>query len=147
MLHHRTIALPRNADDIEAGVALVELFLVKKIPRRLDHLTLLARLHRFERRAEAMIRAGLHFDKDYHLAVKDDQVYFAGLAAIVALDQFIALFTEKFGGKILAFLTEALTKKTHGRFTPARNSTASPCTLPSKSRTGLKLRRWIGVGP
>lgn len=117
MLYHRFFAGPGNADNVEPRVPLVQLVLVQKKLRRPNHLALFARLHRFERRAEAMVGAGLHFDEDDHFAVEHDQIHLAGLAAIVALDQLVALFSEKSLGDFFAFLSQPFPKETHG-FSP-----------------------------
>ena len=50
------------------------------------------RFHGLQRVAESMIGARLHFDKNDNPAVKHDQIDFAAAAAIVALDERIALF-------------------------------------------------------
>jgi len=108
MFHHRFAPRPRDADHVEAGVALMQTFLAEKILRRLNHLLLLVIGHRFQRRTKTKTGAGFHFDKHNHPLIEHDEVQFTGGATIIALDYFETLLLEKLFGDALAFPAQNL---------------------------------------
>jgi hypothetical protein len=63
MLYQRLLAWPRDADDVEPGVALMQLFLTEKELSRLNHLLLLAKFDGLQGRAKSMIRTSFHLDE------------------------------------------------------------------------------------
>ncbi len=103
MFHDGFAAGPRDADDVEARVALLQSLLGQEKLRRLNHFSLLSKFHRFERRAEAATGSRLHFDEHDHAPIQHDKIQLSRLAAIIPLNQFVALFLEIALGHALAF--------------------------------------------
>src|SRR5690349_19055232 len=94
VLHHRFAPEPRNADDIESRVALLQSLLGNEILRRLNHLLLLSEFDGFERSPEAAARASLDFDEYQHAPIEDDQVELAKRATKITLDNLVTFFSE-----------------------------------------------------
>jgi hypothetical protein len=60
-----------------------------------------------------MVGAGFNLDKHDHSTIEHDQIDFASLAAIIALDQSVTLFPEKILGDLFTFLPQPFSEKTH----------------------------------
>src|SRR5581483_5897145 len=143
MLDHRLAAGPGNADHVEARVALLQFSLGEKILRGLNHLLLLAKLDGFEGRAETAAGAGFDFHENHHAAVEHDQVQLARGAAVVALDQLVALFSEVILGEPLAFSAEELPAviERHDRTADRSRSAGARPRAPAGSCGGESARR------
>lgn len=102
------IAFPPDADHIEARVAVVQRMFAEIVFRGARHLALLATIHSFEGAAESFLRAGLHFDEDDGGAVEGDKVNFASGAAVVPLQDPIAMPAQEFFRRAFALSAQYL---------------------------------------
>jgi hypothetical protein len=87
-------ARPRDANNVESRVALVELFLTKKELSRLNHLPLLSGLDGLQGRAKSMIRTRFYLNKNDHTPIQDNQVHFSSRASVVSLNYSVSLLAK-----------------------------------------------------
>ena len=94
---------PPDTDHVEAGRPIVQIVFAEKVSCDACDLSLFAAIDGFERIAEAFLGPGFHFDEHHRVAVPGDQVDFARGAAVVALEDAIALPFEVLLGGTLAY--------------------------------------------
>ena len=130
-----------DGDDVDApvGLGLVDLFEV--CPGRGDEVSALRSSDCFLRQAEGASAAGLDLDKDEGIAVSCDDVDLALAGPVVGREDGVAelLEVEARGGLPCAGGADVV-RPGDGRYSPFRGR-------PRMSLTGLKVRRWMAVGP
>jgi hypothetical protein len=98
-------ATPRNANDIEPGLTLIELFGGHKELRRANHFLLFPNFDSFQRRPISDSRTRLHFDKNDHALVQHDEVQLSPTATVVAFDELVTLLFQEELGNPFTLLT------------------------------------------
>src|SRR5262245_23948634 len=93
----------------------MKIFCRQKMLCRADHSLLLMKFYRFDGGAETMPGASFHLDEDHHATIQNDQIELSTIAAIIPLDELVALFLEILLGDAFALFSQNLLAvvKTH----------------------------------
>jgi hypothetical protein len=155
MLHHRLLVDKTHPYDVESRLALVQAFLAEEKLRGSDHPLLLAPVNGVQRAAKPIIGTSLHLDEDDHVSVQSDEIKLTCGTAVVPFNKPVAFLLQIPFGEPLSFLTQELLLISRGHLLSAityvarleRALSSEYLYYSRHSRTGLKLKRWIGDGP